>query len=366
MEKNIIISVIIPVYNAEKTLCRAVDSVLAQANDQIELLLVNDGSSDGSGAICDKYGQTNSRVRVIHQANGGPCAARNTGIKAATGEYIMFLDSDDYLAADACDTVAKVIAQHHPDCIDFGWCYVKQSEIVENNHKIPKNVLLDENAVKNLILPPLLHLVHDPDHLVYDFACVKAFRRQIMMENAAFFDEGRRTWEDRFFVIQYLRHCQSYYSIDRCFYYYVFTEGSLSQWYTPDYFRIMLSSFRQYVQMYAGEYDFDTQFVNDYWCRAIENMIYRSLQQTEDRDAINEQIFITLRDEQVIHWYQNRLPQNAFETKANALVVEGKVEAALHHYEKKAARDRRRNAVHKSIFYIRNCVKVVISRVWHR
>lgn len=91
------ISVIVPVYNTEKYLHRCVDSILAQTFTDFELLLVNDGSTDGSGAICDEYAQKDSRVRVFHKENGGVSSARNIGLDNASGEWITFVDSDDWL-----------------------------------------------------------------------------------------------------------------------------------------------------------------------------------------------------------------------------------------------------------------------------
>lgn len=100
------VSVIVPVYNTEKYLHRCVDSILAQTFTDFELLLVNDGSTDGSGAICDEYAQKNSRVRVFHKENGGVSSARNLGMDKAQGEWITFVDSDDWLDVDFLSSLA--------------------------------------------------------------------------------------------------------------------------------------------------------------------------------------------------------------------------------------------------------------------
>lgn len=96
MDHEYLISVVVPVYNAEKFLARCIDSILAQTYDNIEVVLVDDGSRDGSPAICDEYAARDSRVRVIHKQNGGVSAARNDGIDAARGEFIAFCDNDDF------------------------------------------------------------------------------------------------------------------------------------------------------------------------------------------------------------------------------------------------------------------------------
>lgn len=92
------ISIIIPVYNVKPYLKRCVDSILTQTYKDFELILVDDGSTDGCGVICDDYKKVDSRIRVIHQVNGGLSAARNTGLDSAVGEYILIVDSDDYIS----------------------------------------------------------------------------------------------------------------------------------------------------------------------------------------------------------------------------------------------------------------------------
>ena len=92
-----LISVIVPVYNSEQTLHRCIDSILGQTYRNFELLLINDGSKDRSGEICDEYASNDSRISVFHQENSGPSAARNFGLTQAKGQYIVFQDSDDYL-----------------------------------------------------------------------------------------------------------------------------------------------------------------------------------------------------------------------------------------------------------------------------
>ncbi len=96
MENKPKISVIVPVYNVEEYLNRCVESILDQTFEDFELILIDDGSSDNSGSLCDEFAKNNSNIKVLHLENGGPARARNKGIEIATGEYIGFADSDDY------------------------------------------------------------------------------------------------------------------------------------------------------------------------------------------------------------------------------------------------------------------------------
>lgn len=106
------LSVIIPVYNVEATLDRCVASIAACILADVEIILVNDGSTDGSGALCEQWKQKDARIKVVHKSNGGLSDARNAGIEAATGEYLTFVDSDDYLADGTLESLMAVAAQH--------------------------------------------------------------------------------------------------------------------------------------------------------------------------------------------------------------------------------------------------------------
>ncbi len=337
MDEGFLISVIIPAYNAEKYLDRAVQSVLCQMNGSIELILVNDGSTDGTGAICDSYAGSNANVRVIHKQNGGTSSAKNMGIAAAKGQYLSFLDSDDYIEPTAYAQIKCVIQNYQPDCLDFGWNYIDvQGKTHANHHGVCKNILLNKSEIDNIILPPLLNLKEDKTHFIFDFACNKVFKAEIIRTHGVRFDEDKRTWEDRTFLLRHLKYCDSYYSMDCCLYNYVWMPNSLSQRYAQDIFDIILANFNHYHDLYSDKFEFDTEYANNYWCHAIENMIYHSLAQTEYRDQIRENIVTILKNETVVGWYLNRTAANKFERKISELVVQGNAEVALRCYERQS------------------------------
>lgn len=363
MDRNIQFSVIIPVYNGEKFVSRAIESVLAQTAKGVELILVNDGSTDNSGAICDAYAQKNGMVCVVHKKNGGISAARNAGIAAAQGEYLLFLDADDYLDSETCEMIATVVDSCRPDCLDFGWKYVSSGgEITHNLHKLPKNVLLDRDFIKDVILPPLLNLRNDPEHFIYDFSCTKVFRRDIIQSHHLTFDENRRIWEDRPFVVQYLKHCKSFYSLERCFYNYVDMPGSLSRRYSMEFFRIIIENFQLYRNLFGEEYDFDAEYVHNYWSRSIENMIFRSLEQKQNREQIRQNILDTLQNEQVIHWFAKRQPVDDFEREMSRCVTTEEFQKALQGYETRVKVRTLRRHLSKWISRAKQIVKKLMGR----
>ena len=140
MENLPLISVIIPVYNVEKYLEECVNSVLNQTYKNIEIILVDDGSTDSSGKLCDKFKEQNSNVQVIHQKNAGLSDARTAGFKKATGKYVYFLDSDDYISADALEKLCMIAENDSSDIVFFdAHSFLDESdEEIKQNYKRKK------------------------------------------------------------------------------------------------------------------------------------------------------------------------------------------------------------------------------------
>lgn len=135
-----VLSIIVPVYNVEKYLCVCVDSLLKQdiSIDDYEIILVDDGSTDNSGTICDEYAEKNGNIRVIHQVNSGLSAARNRGLELAEGQYIMFVDSDDFLEQNIyCDLITQ-IKEENLDILRFNYENVDENGKIIHPYKNPK------------------------------------------------------------------------------------------------------------------------------------------------------------------------------------------------------------------------------------
>lgn len=135
------ISIIIPIYNVEHYLKRCLDSVINQKYDDLQIILVDDGSTDGSGLICDEYCKKDSRIQVVHKENGGLSDARNVGLNIAFGDYIMFIDSDDYVSKDFCSCSISDANKTGADIVVFGYTnvyedYTIESCILKENEKV--------------------------------------------------------------------------------------------------------------------------------------------------------------------------------------------------------------------------------------
>lgn len=145
------ISIIVPVYKVEPYLRRCIESIINQTYKDLEIILVNDGSPDNCGDICDEYAQLDKRIRVIHKENGGLSDARNAGIDIAVGKYIGFVDSDDYIAEDMYEFLVNLMEKNNADISICGTYYVKDDKI-KKSRKVSSEIRLNsETAIKEML-----------------------------------------------------------------------------------------------------------------------------------------------------------------------------------------------------------------------
>lgn len=218
MERNEKISIIVPVYNMEKYLCRCVDSILAQTYQNIQVILVDDGSTDQSAEICDSYGAKDPRVTVIHKENGGLSSARNAGIEAAHGEYIGFVDSDDYIAPEMYEML--IGAMDAEGEISNVMCV----RVDENGVTSPSSVL----HTKDEIIPALDFAKELMLHAGDASVCSKLFHRSIFQDLR--FVEGKLN-EDLLFIMEAMARTKQVRFIGHVGYYYFSRRGSISSGY---------------------------------------------------------------------------------------------------------------------------------------
>ena len=213
------VSIIIPVYNAEHTLERCVDSVLNQEFEDFELLLVDDGSSDGSPALCDRYAGRDNRVRVIHRENGGVSAARNAAMELAAGEYLQFLDSDDWITPDATKLLLRSAREKRCDLViaDF---YRVVGDRVSHKSGIEEDRVLSQEEFAACMM-------ENPADFYYGVIWNKLYRRDIIEAHRLRMDTAISWCEDFIFNLEYIRHARRFYALKAPIYYYVKTKGSL-------------------------------------------------------------------------------------------------------------------------------------------
>lgn len=191
-----VLSVIIPVYNAERSIERTLDSVLPQAGEDAEIILIDDGSCDRSLEICQRLAREDARIKVFSQANGGPGAARNTGLQAARGEYIQFVDSDDTLMPGTISALLDAAAGN--DLVIAHFNILLSGQVLDRGY-IPDN--------RALARDDFLHaLAKRPGSYYYSALWNKLYRRQILADHQLSFDTALRWGEDFKFNMAYYAH----------------------------------------------------------------------------------------------------------------------------------------------------------------
>ena len=243
------VSIIVPVYNAERSIARCVDSILSQQFTDFELLLVDDGSRDGSGAICDGYAAADSRVRVIHKENTGVSDTRNLGIAQARGTYLQFLDSDDWITPDATKLLVQTAEAHSCDLVisDF---YRVVGERVSRKGDIDEDRTLTREEYA-------AHMMEQPADFYYGVLWNKLYRRDIVADHGLRMDPDISWCEDFLFNLEYIRHAERFYALQVPIYYYVKTKGSLASQSLSitKTIRMKLMLFEYYNQFYKSVFD---------------------------------------------------------------------------------------------------------------
>ncbi|MFH0976555.1 MAG: glycosyltransferase [Spirochaetota bacterium] len=231
---NNLVSICVPIYNAEKYLKRCVDSLLNQTYRNLEIVLVNDGSTDSCGLICDGYARLDSRVVVVHKDNGGEASARNAGLRAAKGDYIMFIDNDDEYLPNAVELMIEAVKSDEVDLV-IGGCLERRGQIEHFATGHLRKYSAKEAAHG--------YLYSDCNYgIIYIISTVwaKLFRHEIICANSISFDERFVVGNDMVFICEYLKHARAVYDVFAPIYvYYKFHPSERVQgmtWFYPDAF----------------------------------------------------------------------------------------------------------------------------------
>ena len=211
-----LISVIVPVYKVEKYLHKCIDSILAQTYTNLEIILVDDGSPDNCGRICDEYALKDSRIKVIHQKNGGLSAARNAGLDIATGEYIGFVDSDDYIAPDMYEKLYEALIKAKAEIAICNFAFVDSSYRLINEESPVKNEVLNNNGIFEKFTEK---------YYWYYVTVWNRLYKAGLFSNLRF--EIGKTNEDEFIAHKIFCQCNTVVVTEDTFYYYLKREDSI-------------------------------------------------------------------------------------------------------------------------------------------
>ena len=263
---NVNISVIMPVYNSEKYLNKSIESVLGQSYKDFELILVDDGSTDSSGKICDEYAVSDTRIKVIHQANGGVSKARNTGIARSVGKYILFLDSDDEMDQNLMEENFKIIEKLDPDILIFNFRYVFPDHTTENGFKQNKLFFGDNRKFFDEKLEKVVEneLMNAPWN--------KIIRKEMIQNNNLHFDERFSILEDAMFSISACTVANSICVNSNIYHSYnIWGSGSLRTKWSENRFEAIKELYKL-ERRYCGKYENNkqqTSFFGKIFCKSL-------------------------------------------------------------------------------------------------
>lgn len=270
--KQLKISTIIPIYNAEKYLRRCLDSVISQSYANIEIILVNDGSTDNSGVICDEYKQNDTRIKVLHKQNSGVSEARNSALDLVEGDYIHFVDADDWIEKDTYKKLVQLIDLDNTnyDIIKF-YGYNSNNDII---NKIPFKGCYSDKELEDIILSYVGSL-NFGGLFIMGVPWLYLINNQLIQDHHIRFNKDLSRCEDRLFIITTLLQAKNLLIIDDVFYHYETSAGSLSNKY--DSFRweqekLYLTELqREYSKCKSSHFvdNANSRIVNEYYLRAL-------------------------------------------------------------------------------------------------
>lgn len=230
-----LISVIIPAYNVEKYLDRCIKSIVKQTYSNLEILIIDDGSTDSTGEIADQLATTDKRIIVIHKDNGGLGYARNTGIEHSRGSYLTFVDSDDFVALDFIEKSVNLLEKQNADCIITSYYRYsssgKQKRVLRNS----TTESIEQPSIKNKFIPRLFGSLPNSHDTFAMSAWGTLYSSNILREYKLLFDSEREIGcEDITFNMRYLYHSNRIVLTEYCGYFYCENANSLTTSYKPD------------------------------------------------------------------------------------------------------------------------------------
>ena len=251
------LSVIVPVYNVEDHLVKCLDSIINQTFKDLEIILVNDGSTDNSAKICDDYAEKDARIKVIHQQNSGVSTARNRGIDLAAGDYITFVDSDDWLELQMYEKMLEIAQQETiVDVIMCDFKNIKKNSEVEITAEIRKGLYSKEEII--LELYPTLIVTENFGRIpiVSVWSCL--FKNSFLKDNNIEFDGKLFYSEDYLFMAEVMVKAKSfYYYKGNYFYNYLQYEESRSKKFQPVWWENLLYLNQELKKLFDDSVDFD-------------------------------------------------------------------------------------------------------------
>ena len=237
MVKEYKISIVVPVYNNEKYLEHCVDTLINQSYRNLEIILVNDGSTDNSGNLCDEYGAGDDRVRVIHKENGGLISAWKRGVEESTGEYVSFVDSDDWIGLDMLETMVQQLTGNAQEIIASDYVIEYENGNKQYMWQSLAPGIYTGDILKREVVPQLLG---NESRKVNFSRCMKLISRKLILDNAHYCDSRIRMGEDITIMLPALMDCKRLVIMNhKAWYHYYYSTASMVHKYDQGMYKNM-------------------------------------------------------------------------------------------------------------------------------
>lgn len=288
------VSIVVPVYNAENYITDCVNALIGQSYSNLEIILVDDGSKDNSPQLCDNFAEIDQRIKVIHKKNGGVSCARNTGICMATGDYLMFADSDDSYEKNMVSRMVKLA-----DIWDVN--------LVICSYRVVENAIEAITPINNTkLFEPVCAMTRDEvfNALGYMMACRetifapwnKLFSLEIVKENNVKFPEDISYGEDFLFNLQYLRYCNGVIETREKLYNYILQNpDSLEARYKPDLFEnqtVLYRAAKEFMTIHNVYSNYNTYYLSYYYAKCIYNCILAQKNKKNKNTEFEKRIYV--------------------------------------------------------------------------
>lgn len=266
------ISVILPVYKVEKYIRKCMESVLNQTYTNLEIILVDDGSPDNCGKICDQYAKRDSRVKVIHKKNGGAPAARNDAIDICTGDWIAYVDPDDWVEINEFEEIMKVAKRDNPDIIIFN-TYLNDGKSQKVMQAFPKNFVTENKKFIYLMQLSALNKNYTPymQEWSQGFPWDKLFKASLIKDNNIYWPTNLKANDDVVFCLHAFQYANKVSYINKTLYHYRMNPESIGHKFMPDRIQVDKDIYDEMLRI-KKMYNLDEKYDMALYARIVSNM----------------------------------------------------------------------------------------------
>ena len=301
---NELISIVVPIYNVEKYLDRCLNSIVNQTYNNLEIILVDDGSTDSCAEICDRWAENDYRIKVIHKVNAGLGMARNTGIENANGQYVCFFDSDDYVDLSIVEKSLSTIKKFGSDIVVFGFSYVETDGSINKMNVESQMEYYTDNQVQEIFLPGIMSSdgsVSEIRNLQLS-ACFSMFSADLINKSGwKFVSEREIISEDIYSLLMLYSHVKSVAVLKESLYYYCENADSLTRTYRKDRFQKNKLCFKECLVL-CDKYKYPQIVKDKCACSFIGNSIA----------ALKQAVFLSKRKKDALEYIKEILNDDLF------------------------------------------------------